>query len=165
MGSPDRWSDQGQKYRLFNWLIQKSSQFLLAEFFWSIKPLIADSMHAPHGKVRSFLIATWPHKLQTAKVYSKVYSKGIFEVKSENFCSTMSASIYETVKAALEKDDQQYLKELKLIWKNKSMTYRSVLLMNCWVLWIAIASFWHRILERNHTFWSMLKKRKSSAQP
>jgi hypothetical protein len=58
----------------------------------------------------------------------------------------MSASIhaiYETVKAALEKDDKQYLKDIEADLKKQiydRMTYRSVLLMSCWVLWIAIAS-------------------------
>ena len=62
VGSSDRWSDQGHKYWLFNWLIQINSEFPLARFFWSIMPfrLIVCTVSTKRTKV----------KLLTAKIES-----------------------------------------------------------------------------------------------
>ena len=48
----------------------------------------------------------------------------------------MSVSIYETVKAALENDDRQNVKDIEADLNKRVTLYRSFLLKIYWALWI-----------------------------
>ncbi len=76
----------------------------------------------------------------------------------------MSGSIYKTVRAALEKDDQQYLKDIEADLKKRindapKRTIDELLgAVNSNSFFLR---FSHGILEQNLTFRSMLKRRTS----